>query len=84
MEFQSAQDAAGVQLQAARLLPVMCRQARGADGGASRRTGHPLGGHPPVGRLGADSLALLDDRIERADDNGAYHHAQNHQPILHQ
>src|SRR4029450_9251055 len=52
--------AAALQLQAARVLPVVCGPADGPDGGPSGRVCHPLGADPPMGRLGAHPLAALD------------------------
>src|SRR5437660_1348490 len=52
--------AGALQLQATRVLPIVCRTTHGPDGGTSRRAGHPLGPHAAMGGVGTDPLALLD------------------------
>jgi hypothetical protein len=54
-----ARDAAGLQLQAARILSVVCQPADGPDRGPPGRASNPLGPHAAMGRVGAHPLALL-------------------------
>ena len=63
--------AVGVQLQAARLLPIVRCAAHVADGGATGRSGHPARTGAAVGAVAADPAAAAAGRAARADHAGA-------------
>src|SRR6266571_6172098 len=71
-----------LQLQAARVLPVVCGPADGPDRGAPGRVRDSLGSDAPMGRVGAHPLALLDRTIKGTDGKGPYDYSYHDRAIL--
>ena len=57
----------GLQLQAARVLSIVCGPADGPDCGPPGRVRHSLGADAPMGGIGAHALALLDGHLAGTD-----------------
>src|SRR5712691_9262878 len=60
----------------------MCGPADGPDGGPPRHVRHSLGADPPMGRLGAHPLALLDGGFTGPDRAGPYDHPHDDRAVL--
>ena len=76
-----AREAVALQLQAPWVLPVVCRSAHGTDGRAPRRARDPLGADTPMGRLGADPVAVWDGRIPGPHRYGPYDHPHHDRSV---
>jgi hypothetical protein len=56
--------------------------AHGPDRSPTGRACHPLGADPPMGRVSACPLAVLDGRVPGADREGPYDHPYHDRPVL--
>ena len=72
----------GLQLQASGVLSIVYGAAHGPDRRLPGRARDPLGPDPPLGRVGACPLAVLDGRVPGADREGPYHHPHHDRAVL--
>src|SRR5215471_6540364 len=79
-----ARAAAPLQLQAARVLSVVCRPADGPDRGPPGRGRHPLGANTTMGGVSPYSSTLLDVLITSIDRTDAYDHPHHDRAVLRQ